>query len=388
MSKRRFDPYDAGKSDNRNSSRSNGAHYSDDLPREISSSSRKRNRKSAAARLKSLNIKRALSMVMCVLFLLSGSAMIYYYKVLDSMNFVDFEQESDPTGTSYDADDDSFSDDELLSDSQILNVMLFGDDSRDVTGTEYGRSDTMILMSLDARNQKIKLTSFQRDTYVNIPGYGYNKLNASYAYGGPQLTIRTIQANFGIDIDRYAVVGFESFKNIINTLGGVDIELTQDEIDYINFKCSSYTITQGAGTVHLNGEQALWYARDRGWESAEFTVAGDDWDRTSRQRNLLQILVKDMRSASLTQILSIINSIGPMITTNLKKDEITVLAANSLKYLNYDMEEISVPMPDLWKYSWSSDGQSIIEITDWSACRKQLAQFVFGDISANTSAAE
>lgn len=341
--------------------------------------------------LKSLNIKRVVSMILCVLFLIFGSALTYYNSVLDSLNFHEFNDPdtTNPSGSGDPSDPSgdsslTFSESDLLNDSMVLNVMLFGDDSRDEALNQFGRSDTMILLSIDNRHQKIKLTSFQRDTYVNIPGYGYNKLNASYSYGGPQLTIKTLEANFGINIDRYAVVGFSSFTNIINTLGGVDIELTDDEIAYINHQARYNTeiaqIESGAGMVHLNGTQALWYARDRGWdyEGDDFKVSGDDWDRTSRQRNLLQVLMKDMRSANIGQIISIVSQVGPMITTNLKKDEITFLATNALKYLKYDMEEVSVPFEGIWRYSWTEDGQSIIEITDWTECRKQLVSFVFG----------
>lgn len=140
--------------------------------------------------------------------------------------------------------------------------MLFGEDNSN--GDKHGRSDTMIMMTIDNNHKKLKLTSFQRDTYVYIPGYGYDKLNASYNYGGAKLSIQTIEANFGIKVDRYAVVDFDSFKKIIDTLGGIDMEVTQDEIDYINYQMyknnqadTRTTITDAPGTVHLNGQEAL-----------------------------------------------------------------------------------------------------------------------------------
>lgn len=254
---------------------------------------------------------------------------------------------------------------------------------------EHGRSDTMIMLSIDNRHKKLKLTSFMRDTYVTIPGnnsvgepYGENKLNAAYTLGGPQLTIKTIESNFGINIDRYAVVDFKSFRNIIDILGGVDIELTSEEIDYINWQSyinnqvdTRNELADEPGVVHLNGRQALWYARNRGDEEAGFS--GDDFDRTSRQRNLLKIVMSDFKNANLTQIVSIVGEVGPMITTNLKKNEITTLVANSLTYLKYDMEEFRVPEDNVWQYGWTSDGQSIVEIIDWEQQRYDLAKFVF-----------
>lgn len=185
---------------------------------------------------------------------------------------------------------------------------------------EYGRTDTMIMLSIDNIHKKIKLTSFQRDTYVYIPGNGYNKINASYSLGGAKLSIQTIEANFGIKIDRYAVVDFDSFIKIIDTLNGIDMEVTQDEIDYINYQMykndqsdTATTITDSPGTVHLNGQEALWYARDRGLtkgeDDNEIGIDGDDWDRTSRQRKMLETLFDSMKSADLGQIVSIVSSI-------------------------------------------------------------------------------
>jgi LCP family protein required for cell wall assembly len=353
--------------------------------------------------------KRILCVILSVILLLSGSGMIYYYSVLNSMNFLSIDDNQDTsnevdstlsTVAELEGDDTnlSLSDGELLQNSKVLNVMLFGEDNSQ--GDTYGRSDTMIMMSIDNVHKKLKLTSFQRDTYVYIPGYGHNKLNAAYTQGGAKLTIQTIEANFGIKVDRYAVVDFDSFKKIIDTLGGIDIELTQDEIDYINYQMyknnqsSEYTtITDSPGVVHLDGQEALWYARDRGLSKGEdgneIGIDGDDWDRTSRQRNLLQTLFNDMKSADLTQIISIVSAVGPLVTTNLKKDEITALVSHSLKYLSYDVEQYYVPEEGLWYYDDKTviDGEitSTIKISDLDAQRVALATFIFEDLFSTST---
>ena len=121
----------------------------------------------------------------------------------------------------------------------------------------------------------------------------------------------------------------------------------------------------------------MWYARNRGDDEAGFS--GDDFDRTSRQRNLLKTMVGDLKEASLTQIISIMGEIGPMITTNLKKDEITMLVANSLTYLQYDVEEYRVPEDSVWEYGWTYDRQSMVVITDWEKQIYDLASFIFED---------
>ncbi len=338
--------------------------------------------------------KRVLCIIFSVLFLLGGSGLLYYYSLLNSLNYVDIDDDPDTTHPTVPALSGtgtqlSLSDGELLQDSKVLNVMLFGEDN--ANGDKYGRSDTMIMMSIDNRHKKLKLTSFQRDTYVYIPGYDYNKINASYTLGGAKLSIQTIEANFGIKVDRYAVVDFDSFIKIIDTLDGIDLTLTQDEIDYINYQMyknhqadTRTTITDPPGVVHLTGQQALWYARDRGLtkgeDNNEIGIEGDDWDRTSRQRKLLETVFDSMKNADLAQIVSIVSSVGPLVTTNLKKDEITALVSHSLTYLDYDVEQYYVPEQGLWYYDDNTSVGSVIKISDLDAQRIAFAKFVYEDL--------
>lgn len=348
--------------------------------------------------------KRVVCLVLSFVLLLCGSGMIYYYSVLNSMNFksiADDDNNNDTPLTTIEALEGnetnlSLNGNDLLQDSKILNVMLFGEDnSKKTSTTGFGLSDTMIMMSIDNRHKKLKLTSFQRDTYLYIPGHGYNKLNASYTLGGAKLSIQTIEANYGIKVDRYAVVDFESFKEIINTLGGIDIEVTQDEIDYINYQMykngqvSEYTTIKDApGVVHLNGQEALWYARNRGLtigeDGNEIGIDGDDWDRTSRQRKLLETVFNSMKSADLTKIISIVSSVGPLITTNLKKDEITALVSHALTYLSYDVQQYYLPEEGLWYYDDRTEinGEicSTIKISDLEAQRMKFASFIFEEL--------
>lgn len=359
--------------------------------------SRKPNQRQAVARpgaqkkAHAFGWKNVLVLFLCLIMGGVGGGLIVLYNTVNAIEYksIDDNQNTSSSHSSLSTGPTELdlNSGELLNDPMILNIMLFGEDSRKA-GEEHGRSDTMIMLSIDNRHKKLKLTSFMRDTYVTIPGnnsvgepYGENKLNAAYTLGGPQLTIKTIESNFGINIDRYAVVDFKSFRNIIDILGGVDIELTSEEIDYINWQSyinnqvdTRNELADEPGVVHLNGRQALWYARNRGDEEAGFS--GDDFDRTSRQRNLLKIVMSDFKNANLTQIVSIVGEVGPMITTNLKKNEITTLVANSLTYLKYDMEEFRVPEDNVWQYGWTSDGQSIVEIIDWEQ-RYDLAKFVF-----------
>ncbi len=341
---------------------------------------------------------RILCLIFSILFLLGGSALVYYYALLNSMNYnnsgsIEADNPDSVSSTiaaemAGDGTQLTIGEGQLLRDSKVLNVMLFGEDNSE--GEEHGRTDTMIMLSIDNWHKKLKLTSFQRDTYVYIPGYGQNKINAAYTYGGPKLTIETIEANFGIKIDRYAVVDFESFIDIIETLGGIDMEVTADEIEYINYQMykngqsdDRNTIKDAPGIVHLNGQEALWYARNRGLSTSEdgneIGIDGDDWDRTSRQRKLLEKMISDFKGADLGKIVSIVSKVGPMVTTNLKKDEITALVSHAPTYLTYTVEQSYVPTEGLWYYENNTPAGSVIAIADMNAQRLEFAKFIYED---------
>ena len=329
-------------------------------------------------------------LVLSLLFMFGGVAATYYYRTIDNFNY------NVVTRIEYEDSDEVVSTDSLLTDENVLNILLFGQDSiAEGGGDKYGRSDTVILMSIDNNNRKLKLTSFQRDTYVAIPGYGNGKLNSAFTLGGVPLSIATIEANFGVKVDKYACVDFDSFRKIIGILGGIDIEITTDEIRYINaqidvnnqlsktsfLEFDNSLPDDAKQMMHLDGYQALWYARNRGVENLggnpAYSFSGDDWDRTKRQRNLLETIMKSMKSASVDEILKIVNAIGPYITTDLKKDDITFLVMNSLDYLSYEMIEISMPTTGNWVYGKTSDGQSVISVTDWNKIRKELSKFIY-----------
>lgn len=335
-------------------------------------------------------VRRAIAIFLAVLCMLTGAGMIYYYEALDSLEFKADETQAtkatkpDATVNTEDPGDfkTAVNNTDLLSNPKILNVMLFGEDNH-AKGTT-GRSDSMIMASIDNNSKSIKLTSFQRDTYVYIPEHGYNKLNASYSLGGASLAIRTIESNFGVKVDRYAVVDFTSFKKIIDVLGGLEIELDQGEVAYINYQMyinhqtkSAHLLPEKDGKITLTGQQALWYARDRGYDGVQ---GGDDWDRTSRQRKLLETVFNSVRNASLPQIIQMVSDVGPLVTTNLKKDEITGLVTHAMAYMKYKVKQYTIPQDGLWSYYTDPAAGSCIQINDMDLCRKKFAKFIFGKL--------
>lgn len=344
---------------------------------------------------------------LAAVMLVIGTGCVITYGTLSSYNYMDIDtsthvEEISQTSAVKPTQNSQVSmspyEGKLLNDQQILNILIIGADTR--YNQDRGNSDTMILVSIDTKNKKLKLLSFMRDTYVAIPGYEDNKLTASFSLGGAQLTVRTVQMNYGIQIDRYVIVDFKSFKNIIDKLGGLDIELTQEEVDYIDWQtwknnqadtrnelnAYSYTYKPNSegvevAKVHLNGRQALWHARNRGEDGI---CSGDDYVRTERQRNVISIMINDLKKSDITTLMNIVYDIGPMITTNFKATEITSLATNITKYLKYDIISQSAPdyngisvdftYEDLYV---NGEIMNCIVITDWEEFRDKISKYVF-----------
>lgn len=200
---------------------------------------------------------------------------------------------------------------------KLFHFLLIGQDRQ--FDEAAGRSDAMLLCSFHKGTNTFSVTSFLRDLYVSIPGHGFDRLNAAYAYGGSDLLCQTLSENFGIAVDAWAEVDFAQFSEIIDTLGGVSMELRQDEADCINASIGS---NLQAGTQTLAGQEALAYSRIRKLD------ADGDFSRTDRQRKMLFALMNAYKSAGLMDLLNVLNTLLPMVSTNL----------NTLSLLRYALE--------------------------------------------------
>lgn len=223
---------------------------------------------------------------------------------------------------------------EIASDDNVINILLIGTDSRD--NDDRGRSDSMILVSLNKNTKKIIMTSFLRDIYLSIPDIEYTRLNHSYAYGGPDLLINTLETNFRVRIDRYVRVNFFTFTDVINEIGGVEIDVTEEELPY-----TGGLITQ-AGRQVLNGEQALAYSRIR--------YLGTDFARTQRQRNVLNSMFNKAKNMSVSELNDLLNVLLPQIATNMTEGEMFSLVLDSPTYLKYDIVSDRIPVDGTWEY--------------------------------------
>lgn len=278
----------------------------------------------------------ALLLVFCILF---GGVYVY---ALGLISFSGYKRTS--------LEQNSYISPSALSSSQdVTNILLLGIDSTS-DSNQSTRSDTMILLSIDRKNKAFKFSSFLRDTWVEIPDYGSAKLNASFAHGSAQLASDTIECTYGIDIDNYVLVNFDIFIDIIDTLGGVTVDVKEKEADFIN-RTTRYTIDSGE-EVALNGEEALVYCRIRKLDS--------DFMRTYRQRKVMNAIFAKVKRTSPSNLIEIAKKIIPQLETSLSPvDAANLFVSGLTKLLSYDSYSLQVPAKGTWQDSWKGNQQVI-----------------------------
>lgn len=223
----------------------------------------------------------------------------------------------------------------------IINIALFGVDADE---GEVGRSDSIMIATIDTVHKKLKLTSVMRDSYVDIEGYGYDKINHAYAFGGPELAINTLNRNFDLNIKDFVSVNFSTLPKIIDKLGGVDIDVDAEELNYINGYINSINNINGTsspnissvGVQHMDGTQAMAYCRIR-------YTSGGDYKRTERHREVLSAIFSKAISLNVTTYPSLLNEILPMVETSLKSSDILDLANEVLKMGKSTLEQERFP---------------------------------------------
>ena len=249
------------------------------------------------------------------------------------------------------------------SEEEMINILLIGQDRRENQGRQ--RSDSMILCTVNLDEKTLVMTSFLRDTYVTIPtwngkDYANNRLNVNYAIGGMGMLDKCMEENFGVVVDYNLEVDFSGFTKIVDTLGGVDIELTKAEAGHLNTR---YNTGFKAGQNHLNGEQALTYSRIRKLDN--------DFGRTNRQRTVLLALLNQARSMSLKDVSSLITTVLPMITTDMSNGDMLEIAAKIVPILP-ELQVTTQYIPAEGTYTYASiHGMSVL-VPDLEANRQIL----------------
>ncbi len=241
----------------------------------------------------------------------------------------------------------------------ITNILLAGVDGNNLE--KGNRSDSMMVLTIDEKNNDIRITSLARDTYVQIPGYGEEKLTHAYAYGGPALLLQTIDKNFGLKIDKYAVVSFSSFEKIIDALGGVEIDVLPKEVSYIPG-------VNSAGKQTLNGAEALAYSRIR--------YADDAYQRDNRQRTVMQAAYNKI-SSNPGDLMEIGNTILGYTKTNIPPMEIFKLANKVIKMNFTEFPQLEFPLDGHRDGKIVSKEKGWVILWDKEYNNEQLKKFIF-----------
>lgn len=241
----------------------------------------------------------------------------------------------------------------------ITNILLAGVDGNNLD--KGNRSDAMMVLTIDEKNNNIRITSLARDTYVQIPGYGEEKLTHAYAYGGPALLLQTIDKNFGLKIDKYAVVSFSSFEKIIDAMGGVEIDVLPKEVSYIQG-------VDSAGKQTLNGAEALAYSRIR--------YADDAYQRDNRQRTVMQAAYNKLASNP-GDLMEIGNTILGYTKTNMPPMEIFKLANKVIKMNFTEFPQLEFPLDGHREGKTLSQEKGWVILWDKEYNNEQLKKFIF-----------
>ena len=304
-----------------------------------------------------------LNSLLAVILALMLGVTVLAHNLLNQMNRVDAptsEQSFSDMLLDAISKNDTESDKLLGSDKDITNILLIGQDRRE--GEGRARSDAMILVTINKNTNNIVLTSFLRDMYVQIPGYGSNRINASYAWGGMELLNKTLEENFGIYVDGNVEVDFEQFSGIVDLVGGVEINLRDDEARTINEEIGGNLV---GGNQRLTGAQALRYVRIRKLD------ADGDFSRTQRQRTLINAIIGQVKNAGPVKLLSIVDDVLPMITTDMSNTQILSLATSVIPVLT-GTQIISQRIPADGTYALTMvDGMSVLK-PDLEANRQLL----------------
>lgn len=271
-------------------------------------------------------------------------------------------------------------------DSDIFNVALFGVDTRDENSFS-GRSDTIIIASVDKKNNVVKLTSILRDSYVAIEGHKNQKITHAYAFGGAELAIKTINQNFGMNITDYATINFYKLADAIDILGGIDIEVTEAERKHLNDigddENPDFNYLDEAGTVHLNGEQAVVYARLRKIDS--------DVARSNRQRKVIEALIVQAKKVSPAKYAEMVRTMMSLCETSLSFSEIMSFAPMITKDIT--IQTLTIPGDEENAIGGMYDGAWVWRY-DLSEATQHIHEFIYGEpldtvpdsvISANDS---
>lgn len=293
-------------------------------------------------------------------------------------------EEGDGLGEQIDPDSVTWGENgSLRQEKSVVNILLVGEESINDGGSR-GRTDCIMIATMNVKQKSLKLTSIMRDMYVQIPGYSDNKINAAYHNGGIPLLKETIQLNFDIELDGAVLVNFDGFEEIINKLGGVEITLSESEASYLNstnYISNPANRNVSAGTQILSGNQALGYSRVR-YRKASNGEA-DDFGRTSRQRTVLNAVFDKYKSKNLAELVLLLNDILPLVTTDIQKSDIIACIGTFVTMGTTELETLRLPIDN--GYSSATIRGMDVLLSNMPANIETLHNFIFGSTETSTS---
>ena len=232
-----------------------------------------------------------------ILAILVGSIFLFITNKLNKVQSIDLNEDELSVSTQVE---------ENL--AEYRNIAIFGIDSREDTYSKGNRSDCIIIASINNKTKEVKLLSVYRDTYVNIEGHGLDKITHAYSYGEAPLAIKTLNSNLDLNIKEFITVNFDAVKDIIDSIGGIQMPITSEEVSHISG-------ISKAGTYNLTGEQALAYARIRYTE-------GGDYKRTERMRDVLTAVANKVKTMNVSQLNTLVDELLPRVYTNITAGDI------------------------------------------------------------------
>jgi len=292
----------------------------------------------------------SISIILAIIVLFVSGGYIYINKTLDKVETI--EVNTDNIGIDIETKEEF---------KEIKNIALLGIDSRD--DDLVGRSDSIMILTLDSVHNKIKLSSIMRDSYVNIDGHGMDKINHAYAFGGAELALKTLNDNFDLNISDVMIVNFNSVTNIIDKIGGVIINITEEEVPHIAGISAS-------GEQLLNGNQALAYSRIR-------YATGGDYKRTERQRTVVNAIFNTLRNTQLTKYPELVNEFLPYIKTNMSSSTLLTLGTEFSGLAIKGLEQ------DRFPRDGQGEGQTIDGVYyltfDIDTVKNSIKDYIFND---------
>jgi len=310
---------------------------------------------------KSGKMKVAILSILAVILIGVAVGIGYAYSLISKVDTVTIDQQSLDVTPQIDS---QYKD--------ITNIALFGIDSTDGVA---GRSDSIMILTIDKTRSNVRISSIMRDSYVAIKGHGNDKITHAYAFGGPELAISTLNTNFQLNVKDFAAVNFSSLPKIIDYLGGIDVNITSGDLQYINGYIDSINSVNNTSSGHiyskglqqLNGTQSLAYARIR--------YDGGDQERTQRHRTVLEALFNKIKATSKTKYPAILEQLLPLVKTSLSSTDLLSIATTATSFGN--MEQDRFPRDDNGK------GQMIngvyYQVFDKDLTLQQMHNFIFED---------